>query len=201
MPRARGEQGVTAREVAGGDAAQVDSHPRDGGHLGVRDAERLQAADGGGGGGLPLGSLELDVVADGDAPRLEGAGRDRASAPFIVKTRSTHSRTRPVVTRLGQAHAELVEGGAQVVQSLPGDGGDGDERHVAEALPRTCRAASAGSARSARETATTTCSIPSARTAAERSVDWRRHPSSAATTNRTPGAGPSPASMVAMNRW
>ena len=72
---------------------------------------------------------------------------------------------------------------------------------VLASCSRASAMAGAGSVRSLRVTASRPWVRPRAWTAARCSADWRRHPSSAATTKRTAGAGPSPASMLPMNRW
>ncbi len=125
--------------------------------------------------------------------------------PRIVNTRSTHSRTRPVVTGAGSDATRRSRASRRESMPSPVLAETATASHSPrlEADSRSPASASVaeGSARSLRVTTSSPCRMPSASTAARCSPDCWRHPSSAATTNTTAGAGPMPASMLPMKRW
>ena len=128
--------------------------------------------------------------------------------PRMVNARSTHSRT-GAVDVAARAAARPAGPGRRAARRRPEPGRAARPRpprpsprlDAGAAAPRASPVAGAGSARSLRVTASSPCRRPSASTAARCSRGLRRQPSSAATTNSTAGAGPSPASMLPMKRW
>ena len=146
----------------------------------------------------------------GRARRRPGSARPAASRSprcrrLDMERRSTHSRTaasRSAGVRDGPSHQRPA-----VLASLAAVPGADREHRLRVRKRRAAmpaRAASAtigaGSARSARVTATTPCLTPKASRAARCSAACGIHGSSAATTNSTAGTGPTPASMVDTNR-
>ena len=102
----------------------------------------------------------------------------------------------------------MIEDGAQFGQSAALDRRHDDARRVAQPGLRqllsglfedSCGGASG--ARSARVITIRPCRIPNAASASRWSLDCSCHPSSAATTKQTTGAGPSPASVLPRKRW
>ena len=125
-------------------------------------------------------------------------------APFTVKCRSTQSRTSASRSGCGTAESTSTNVVRKVsrpapVRALTGTTG-APAREVRASSAAARSTIGAGSARSERVTATRPCRTPSACSAARCSAACGIHGSSAATTSSATGTGPTPASIVLMNR-
>ncbi len=154
------------------------------------------------------------------ARRAGPAGRRRPSvpaasvpvttvpAPVMVKERSTHSRTRAVVSGGGSCARTRSRAAPNSVSPLPSTADTmtpGASRNpVSDISSRACSrtfAATSSGARSARVITMRPYRIPNAASASRWSLDCACHPSSAATTKQTTGAGPRPARVLPRKRW
>ena len=124
--------------------------------------------------------------------------------PLMANTRSSQSRTPPPGSGSGSRAASLPSAATSSGRPWPVSAltatASTSPRLVSAILSAACSSAGAGSARSARVTTSSPWRTPRASIAARCSADWGIQPSSAATTNITPGAGPAPASIFVMNR-
>ena len=123
-------------------------------------------------------------------------------APFTLKARSTHRRTGACASGTGTAARTSSSACRSAAMPSPVGADTGIMGASASGVPASCVRISAVRstvARSLRVSAIMPCSTPSARKASRWSVDWACHPSSAATTKRTTGAGPTPASILPRN--
>ena len=124
--------------------------------------------------------------------------------PVMLNTRSTHRRTGAAGSGAGSpaassASAVRSSGRPWPVTALTAIAGSAP-RLVRPISSMARRVAGPGSARSARDTASSPREMPSASIAARCSADCGIQPPSADTTNSTAGTGPTPASMFGTNR-
>ena len=125
--------------------------------------------------------------------------------PRTEKDRSTQRRVRPRRSGAGRRGDEVVEGGPEGLEPWPVRADTASAALPARPCAATCSSASASGGAGVGEVAARhdergRARCRGRRTAARCSADWGRQPSSAATTSRTAGAGPSPASMLPMKR-
>jgi len=124
--------------------------------------------------------------------------------PRMLNERSTQSRTGAAGSGTGSAATRRASASRSAARPEPVTA----LTATAATVPRlvramqssACRIAGPGSARSLRVTASRPCLMPTASMAARCSADCGIQPPSAATTNSTAGAGPTPASMFGTKR-
>ena len=201
-PCPRSADHVAPRQVPLAGPGEVRRDPRDGDRAGRVPLVRLERPDA----RRPSVGVELHVVSDGERRAAQRSGDDRARPRD--REHAIDEQPRPRLGRRRGRGEHVVERRAEVVESLPGRRRHPDRpRHSRARVPssrsRICSSARSSASRSTRScfvSATTPPSTPSTSRIARCSSDCWRHPSFAATTNRTRRTGPTPASMLAMNR-